>query len=236
MPKLRIRGVAGVEGGTGQTGPTGIAGGPTGMTGSEGPTGPTGVGTGLTGPTGLTGATSTVTGPTGDTGDTGAPAGQLFLTAAGGWPSTTNGCAEPIKKEYGTNDVDMYNMAFDKDADEFAQWTVGMPSDWNAGTVTAIFYWTCTGGGGGETVKWYCQGRSYADNDAIDQAFINPIGVADTWIADDDVHISSATGNITITGAGASELVQFRVYRDVSEDDLTTDALLLGVMINYTRS
>ena len=160
----------------------------------------------------------------------------MFLTAAGGWHSTTNGCAEPTKLEYGTNDVDMYNMAFDTAADEFAQWTLGMPSDWNAGTITAIFYWTCAAGGAGETVKWYIAGRSYADDDAIDQAFINPVGVLDTRIANNDVHISDATGNITITGAGASELVQFRVYRDVSEDTLTVDALLLGVMITYTRT
>jgi len=167
-----------------------------------------------------------------------APDGQLFLTAAGGFPSTTNGCAEPDKKEYGTNDVDMYNLAFDNVSDEFAQWTVAMPSDWDAGTVTAVFYWTCATGNGSaaETVKFHIQGRSYADNDALDQAFGMDVGVLDTWIADNDLHTTSATGAATIVGAGASELVQFRIHRNTSEDTLHGDALLLGTMITFNRS
>ena len=164
--------------------------------------------------------------------------GQLFLSAAGGFPSTTNGCGEPTKKEYGANGIDIYNLPFDKDSDEFAQWTVVMPSDWDAGTITAVFYWTCASGVGsaGQTAKFYLQGRSYGDNDVLDQAFGVAQGILDTWIADNELHVSAATPAITIAGAGASEVVQFRAYRDVSEDDLAGDALLLGVMITFTRS
>ncbi|MHC1623456.1 MAG: hypothetical protein ACXQTR_02555 [Candidatus Methanospirareceae archaeon] len=163
------------------------------------------------------------------------PAGQLFLSAAGGWPSTTNGCEGPTKKEYGTNHVDIYHLAFDAAADEFAQWTVVMPSDWDGGTITAVFYWTYETGSAGQTVKFYIQGRSYANDDALDQAFGTAVGVSDTAIAANDLHVSASTAAVTIAGAGASELVQFRVYRDVSEDDLAGDALLLGVMITFAR-
>lgn len=165
------------------------------------------------------------------------PAGQLFLSAAGGWPSTTNGCAEPVKKEYPTHHVDIWNMAFDKTVAEYAQWTVVMPSDWDAGTVTAVFYWTCAAGvgGAGQTVIWAAQGTSFGDNDPLDEAFSGSVLVSDTWIADGDLHVSAATAAITIKNAGASELVQFRVFRAATSDTLGGDALLLGVMITFTR-
>lgn len=128
-------------------------------------------------------------------------------------------------------------MSFATDADEYAQWTVVMPSDWDGGTVTGIFYWTCTGGGAAETVEWNLQGRSYANDEALDQAWGTAQAVSDTWIADDDLHVSSATGNITIGGTpAAGELVQFRVHRDVSDDDLGVDADLIAVRVTFTRS
>ena len=238
------------SGATGPSGPSGPSGagstGATGPSGPSGPSGPTGAGTtGATGPSGPSGATGPsgptgATGPSGPSGPSGAtPNGQLFLSSAGMWPSTSNGCAEAAKTEYGTNDVDLYQLAFDKDSDEFAQATIAMPSDWDGGTVTATFYWTTASGDGGssETVQWACQGRSYANDEAIDQAWGTAQSVSDTWIADLDLHVTSATSAITIGGTpAASELVQFRVYRDVSEDDLGADTQLLGVMIAYSRS
>jgi len=159
------------------------------------------------------------------------------LSAAGGWPSTTNGCGVPTRTEFETNDVDVYVMPFDKDADEHAQWSLVMPTDWDGGTLTARFYWTTASGSAAETVEWAIQGRSYADDDALDQAWGTKQSVNDTWIADGDVHITSISSAITLAGGpAASELVQFRVYRDVSEDNLGGDALLLGALLVYTRS
>ena len=40
---------------------------------------------------------------------------------------------------------------------------------------------------------------------------------------------------LIMLGNGSNELVQFKVYRDVSEDDLGGDAKLIGVMIAFTR-
>jgi len=161
--------------------------------------------------------------------------GRVYLTAAGGWPSTTGGCGEAELVEYGTNDVDMYVLPFDKDVDEFAQWTAIL-AGWDGGTITAQFYWTCTGGAAAQTVDWAIQGVSYGDDEAIDQAWGAAQAVLDTWHADDDVHISAATAAVTLAGTPAvGELVQFRVYRDVSEDDLAVDVRLLMVAINYTR-
>lgn len=163
--------------------------------------------------------------------------GEIFLTAAGGWPSTTNGCAANAKNEYGTNDVDVYSLDFDPDSDEYAQWTVWMPDDWDGGTITALFAWSAASGSG--DVVWALQGRSYANDDAIDASWGTAQNVTDTLTATDDVCYSPETSAITLAGGpAAGELVQFRVYRDADNgsDTLGADARLLGVKVYYSRS
>ena len=131
-------------------------------------------------------------------------------------------------------------MAFDDSVDEYAQWTVVMPSDWNAGTVTATFYWTtATAPGANNTVRWGFQGRSYADSDAIDQAWAGPQIIDDDVLGADDVMISGATPSVTIQGGpAANELVQFRAYREGTNaaDDMTGDARLIAIRVDYTRT
>lgn len=162
--------------------------------------------------------------------------GQIFLTAAGGWPRTTTGCSEPTKVETTTNKNNYYVLDFATGADEYAQWVLAMPGDWDASTVTAVFYWTAASGSG--TVQFACGGISYADSDALDAAITGHVAcTADTLLTAGDVHITVSTGAITIAGgAAASELVMLEVYRDVSGDTLDVDARLLGVMITYGRT
>lgn len=163
--------------------------------------------------------------------------GEIMLSAAGGWPSTTSGCAANAKTEHGTNDIDLYTLDFDATADEYAQWTVWMPDDWDGGTVTAKFCWTAASGTG--DVIWALQGRSYANDDAIDQAWGTAQTVTDTLLATGDIHYTSETGDITLAGTpAAGELVQLRVYRDADAagDTLAADARLIAVKLYYTRS
>jgi hypothetical protein len=160
----------------------------------------------------------------------------LVLTAAGGVPTTTSGCASPAKVEAGTNDVDYYVLDFDATSTEYAVWNVVMPDNYDGGTVTAKFYWTSAAGGAGGTVVWGLAGRAFADDEAIDQAFGTAQEVSDDWIANGDVHVTSATAAITLGGTPAGgEYVVFRVYRDPGDasDDLTGDARLMAVKIEY---
>ena len=236
-------GVAGAVGAKGDTGSTGATG-DTGTTGAQGAKGDTGTqgDTGTTGAQGAKGDTGT-TGAKGDTGvkgDTGAkPSGQLFLSGAGGWPSTTAGCALNAKSELSTNKINLYTLDFDPSTQEYAEWMLAMPNDWDGGTVTAIFYWmhpaTTTNFG----VRWGLQGRSYADDEALDQAWGTAQEVTDTGGTTSDLYVSPATSAITLAGTpAASELVQFRGYRDPANaaDTMAVDAKLLGVMVAYTRS
>jgi len=157
---------------------------------------------------------------------------------AGGWPSTTTGCAEPTKVEFTTNDIDLYLADFDPDTDEYMQWTVVMPSDYDGGTVTGVFYWIANSASTNSAV-WALQGRSYGDNEAIDQAWGAAQTVTDANNATNTLNISSATSAITLGGTpAASELVQFRGYRDANNgsDNLAADARLIAVRVTFTRS
>jgi hypothetical protein len=101
-----------------------------------------------------------VTGVTGATGVK--PAGQLFLSAAGMWPSATAGCAVNNKTESTTNDINIYTLDFDTTTQEHAEGGLVMPSDWNAGTITAQFYWTATGTST-NNVQWALQAVALGD-------------------------------------------------------------------------
>jgi hypothetical protein len=162
--------------------------------------------------------------------------GEIFIPASAIWPSTTNGCANLVKREYTTNDADLMVLGFDKDSDEFAQFTLAMPRDWNAGTFTAVFHWTTAGGSSSQTVTWAIQGRCHPDSAPLDQSWGTAQVIQDTWLAADDYHISGSTPAITVAGTtGAGRGVQMRIYRDVSADNLASDADLIGIMLTYTR-
>lgn len=162
----------------------------------------------------------------------------IWLPAGAMVSTTTNGAADGLS-ELATNDVMLKTKDFDASTDEHAQFMVAMPVSWNEGIVRARFVWTATAGtaGAAETVSWAIRGLSLSNDDAMDAAFGTAVVVADTWIADGDLHISSATGDVTLSGTPASgDLAVFDFYRDVSADDLVGDAQLVGVILFYTVS
>lgn len=162
------------------------------------------------------------------------PKRSIILTAAGGFPLNTGGCAANTKVESSTNKINYYVLDFDKTTSEAAAWTVVMPDNYDGGTVTAVFYWTATSSSGG--VVWALAGRSYINDDAIDQAQGTIQQITDTLIATGDVHVTSATPAITIAGTPAGGcLVQFRVTRLPADGDdtLAADARLIAVKVEY---
>lgn len=162
---------------------------------------------------------------------------EVFLSATGGYPSSTNGCAEAAKTEFETNDVDIYTLDFDKDTDEYAQFSFVMPSDWDGGAFTAKFHWTAIGGTAAETVELAIQGRAFANGDALDQVWSTAVSVSDALIANGAEHVTDETADITLAGSPAGgQFVIFRVHRDTSEDDLSVDAKLIGITLVYSRS
>ena len=151
-------------------------------------------------------------------------------------PTETNGCGSLTSVETTSGRPDMIVLDFDKDSDEFAQFSVAMPKSWNEGTVTFQAYWTSAGTNTG-TVAWGMSGVACADDDTIDIAYgtrIVATAKAHSGTAE-DLNVSAASGAITIAGSpAAGELCFFEIMRDVSADDKTGDARLLGVKIIYT--
>ena len=108
------------------------------------------------------------------------PAGQLLFERCRMWPSTTAGCASNAKSELATNDINIYTLDFDATTQEYAEVSLAMPSEWDGGTVTAVFYWTHPSTTTNFGVVWNLAGRSYANDDALDQALGTAQQIADT--------------------------------------------------------
>lgn len=158
----------------------------------------------------------------------------IVLSAAGGSPTTTAGCSDATRVEAGTNDIDYWVLDFDSTTEEHAFWVVAMPDNWDGGTLIAKFYWTNAAGLTTETVAWGIAARAYADSDAIDQATGTEVVTSDTWLAQGDVHISGDSTAITVAGTPAGgQLVQFIVARKTATDNMTGDARLIAVKIEY---
>jgi hypothetical protein len=205
------------------------------VNGTSGSSGTSGIGeNGTSGTSGTSGIGEN--GTSGTSGSSGAsPTGQIILTAAGGWPSITNGAGLPLQAQTTTNLVNYYYVPFVDGSQTFLNWGIAMPSDYNGGTVTAIFYWEGTATG---SVVWGIAGRAFADGDVLDQAFGTPQTVTDATSGIQEISISSATSAITLAGTpAAGQYVQFRVYRDggAGGDTMTGAADLIQVRITYTR-
>jgi|SRR3990172_2234407 len=152
-------------------------------------------------------------------------------------PTTTAGCAAKATVEAGTNDIDYQVLAFDSATDENAFVNFQMPDSWDAGVIQFRYVWTNASGLTTETVTFELSGRSFADSDAIDQAVGTPVEVADTWLAQGDIHLSAWSGDVTLAGTlAAGQWVHFEIMRDVSEDTLTGDARLMDVEIRYKQA
>lgn len=170
----------------------------------------------------------------GSSGGSGTDSGvlELMLTAGGGTPSTTSGSGDPEKTEYTTNDVDLYLSAFDSVANEYMQWSIWMPTNWNGGTLSFEVMWTAASGSG--DVIWGLQGRAYAEDDAIDAAWGDPQYVTDTLINTGDIHISATGTDVVLAGAPAGgQLIQLRLFRNAASelDTIAADVSLISVKV-----
>ena len=159
----------------------------------------------------------------------------IYVPATAMYPTTTSGCAALTQVEGTAGRPELKCLDFDPSSDENAQFTVGFPKAWNASTITFRAFFTVTGTNTG-TVSWALSGVSQADDGAIDTAFgtaVAPTAKAHSGTSN-DIDITAESGNVTISGAGDDELTFFNIMRDVSEDNQSGDARLLGIQIFYT--
>jgi hypothetical protein len=161
----------------------------------------------------------------------------IWIPAGAMKPKVTNG-AGTSTYDSGSNDVTIATLDFDTTTQEYAHTIpIGMPKSWDEGTVTAIVYWTNTGGASTETVRWSVAGAAVSNDDTLNVAMGTAQTVDDTWLAQNDLHITAATSAITIAGTPAAEdLVVFEVSRVTASDNMAGDAKLIGIKILITTN
>ena len=160
----------------------------------------------------------------------------MWVPASAMYGATTNG-ADAQQVETTATRPDMKVLDFDKDTDEFAQFSVAMPKSWNEGTITYQVYWTPGSTNTGDCI-FGLQAVACADNDTIDVAYGTAVTVTDAGIGTvEDQQISSESGAVTVAGSpAAGELTYFQLFRDANAggDTFTADARVLGVKIFFT--
>ena len=160
----------------------------------------------------------------------------LWIPAGAMYPSSTNPCAALTQVETTALRPDLKVLDFATGADEFAQFSVAFPKSWNEGTVTFQPFWTVTGTDTG-TVAWQLGGIAVSSDDSINTAFGTL--VATTALAhsgtSNDLMVSVESGNVTIAGTpAAGDCCFFQINRDVSADNQSGDARLVGIKLFFT--
>jgi len=162
---------------------------------------------------------------------------SMWIPAAAMYPSTTNGCAELTQVEIAANQPELKVLDFADGADDYAQFSIAMPSYWNESTVTFKSFWTVTGTNTG-TVQFALEGLAKTSDDAIGgTAFSSP--ATHTALAhsgtSNDIMVSAESSACTIQGSpAAGDLCFFRITRDISGDTQTGAARLIGIQLFYT--
>ena len=161
----------------------------------------------------------------------------IYVPASAMYPTTTAGCAALTQVEGTAGRAELKCLDFDPSSDENAQFTVAFPKSWNAGTITFRAFFTVTGTNTG-TVSWSLAGGSIADNGVIDTALgtaVAPTAKAHSGTSN-DLNVTDESGNVTIANAADDTMTFFNIERDVSADNQSGDARLLGIQIFFTTS
>ena len=150
-------------------------------------------------------------------------------------PSSSNGCALVTTVETTALRPDLKVLDFDPSSDEFAQFSIVWPNSWDKSTITFKAFFTVTGTNTG-SVAWGLAGVAITDDETINTAFPTPtVATAKSHSGtSNDLNVTAESGAVTVSGTPANDdMVFFQVNRDVSADDQSGDARLLGIKITF---
>jgi len=162
----------------------------------------------------------------------------IYIPSGAMYPSTTNPCSDLTQVETTALRPDLKVLDFATGSDEFAQFSIAFPKSWNEGTVTFQPFWTVTGTNTG-TVAWGLSGVSVSNDGSINTAFGTTVvctALAHSGTSNDLMR-SVESGAVTIAGSpAADDMCFFQVSRDVSADNQSGDARLLGIKVFFTTN
>ena len=161
----------------------------------------------------------------------------IWVPAVAMYPSNTSGSGAIAGTELASdiNRPFLKTLAFDKDSDEAAQFSIAFPKSWNEGTITFQPFFTANTTNTG-SAKFMLKGVAISSDGAINVDFGTAQGTAIGFSGTAyDLMVGNESAAITIAGSpAAGDLVFFQIFRDVSADNLSSDALLAGIKIHFT--
>lgn len=161
---------------------------------------------------------------------------QIQISGAGMLPRITGGSTPTqFETSLGRNYA---GQSFPYGSTASADFSLVLPSDYDGGTMTAIFHWTANSTST-NSVKWFIYMAAVADDGTLDMASATSQNVTDANKASAyDLNITAATPAVTIGGSpSAGKKLWGRVYRTSdASDTLAVDAILLDTILTYSRT
>jgi len=161
----------------------------------------------------------------------------VYIPAGSMRPETGAAPGAAIDLDFGT--IVHLGIPFDKDTDEFLNFSLEMPKRYDAGSLYLACIWTTAAGeGGAGGVVWQAEGNKLDDGGAMGTDPGSGGGtVTDAWQADGDRHRTSWF-EVTPEGSVSDDIVmvEIRIGRDANNgsDTLGCDAYLVGVAYRWT--
>lgn len=166
----------------------------------------------------------------------GTPNVEVVIPAGAMRPTATAGAGAVADAETSTNKNNYTYIPFDAATEENAFFVYSLPSGWDEGTITFRFKWTNAAGLAAETVVLGLKCVAISDGDPLDVAWGSEVTVTDTFLAQEDNHISDESTAVTVGGTPVEgDLVLFNVARKTGSDDLTGDMRLMEVIVTFVR-
>ncbi len=163
----------------------------------------------------------------------------MWIPAQAMLPTLSNGCASLTQVELTAGQPDLFVLNFDPANNEFAQFQVAMPKQWDKGDVSYQVFWT------GDVVEandviWTMEGVAIANDGPIDVAYGAAISIADTFLSTaNDLMVGTESAALTIAGGPAdSNVCIFRLGRNASNvaDTYSTDSGLIGIKLFFSNN
>lgn len=159
----------------------------------------------------------------------------LWVPIANMVPAGTDGAEEASVEYHATDAGTLKKLRYDKDTQQYADFSMVMPEQWDGGTMKVRFYWSSATSGGGTV--WVIKSRGVADGESF-TGWGTSVTSTDTSTGANTLNISPATGAMTPANVRTNiALIFFRIERKVADaaDDHNDDTRLIGVNIEYTE-
>lgn len=154
----------------------------------------------------------------------------LVLSGAGGIPTAVSP-ATSTQLSFSNNGENLYVLAFNATATNYAVWGVTMPDNYDGGTMNVWIDWMNASGTG--NVTWNVQARAFASGSYLDAAWGTAAQATGTVLSAGFIQTTSTASALTVGGSPAGgQYTIFRASRDTS-DTLQADAYIAAIRVEY---